>query len=290
MRKELISKRTRLEFREWLVSWTLRTIEDLFEGHNIGHVPLPVEELPGGQRCSLVECYYASVDWTNADHVRRVLDAYEDILLEIPDECSQQKEKLIKYLERDGHAYVEGRITSDSLGNVLAIELPPVMLDTAHLAIHIERINAAVAADPALAIGSTKELVESTLKTILLGMGVSFDDKKDDVPALLKKAQKTLDLVPSEVVEAKRGAEIIRKVLSNLGAIVIGVAELRNLYGTGHGKAGSSRGLTVRHSRLVAGAGAALCGFLLETYEHRCAASSKKLQKAAVRGSRNVSV
>lgn len=269
MSKELISKKTRLEFREWLVGWTLRTITDLFDGHDIELVPLPEEELPSGQRRSLVECYYASVDWTDASHVRRVLYAYEDILLEMSDEHTQQKAKLIKCLERDGYTYIQDRIASDHPSSALASSLPQFALDTAHLAVHVERINSAAANDPALAIGSTKELVESTLKTILVGMGVPYEDRKEDVAALLKKVQKALDLVPSEIEGAKRGSEIIRKVLSNLGAIAIGIAELRNLYGTGHGRAGGSSGLTPRHSRLVVGAGAALCSFLLETYEHR---------------------
>jgi hypothetical protein len=39
---------------------------------------------------------------------------------------------------------------------------------------------------------------------------------------------------------AERGADIIRRTLSKLGAVAIGVAGLRHLYGTRHGKGDQS--------------------------------------------------
>ncbi|WP_309735429.1 abortive infection family protein [Chamaesiphon sp. OTE_75_metabat_556] len=120
-----------------------------------------------------------------------------------------------------------------------------------------------------MAIGSTKELIEATLKTILNGCNLVYDDKKDDIPKLLKQVQKVLELAPDDVDSSRKGAEIIKKVLSNLGSVAVGIAELRNLYGSGHGKGQKSQGLTSRHARLVVVSGTTLCAFLLDTYEHR---------------------
>lgn len=50
------------EFREWLVGWTLREISDLFEGHGFTRAYVSDEELPGGQRRGLVECYYRNIN------------------------------------------------------------------------------------------------------------------------------------------------------------------------------------------------------------------------------------
>jgi hypothetical protein len=47
--------------------------------------------------------------------------------------------------------------------------------------------------------------------------------------------------------QAAKGAETIKRVLSNLPTIVQGLAELRGLTGTGHGKEGKARGLQPRH-------------------------------------------
>lgn len=62
---------------------------------------------------------------------------------------------------------------------------------------------------------------------------------------------------------------MIRRLLSNLGNIAQGLGELRNLYGTGHGKHGKSKGLNPRHARLAVGAASTLALFLFETHQER---------------------
>ncbi len=133
MPRELISRRTQREFQEWLVGWTLRTISDLFDDHNVQSISLPEDRLPSGQRRSLVACYYASIDWGKSQDVRRILDAYEDILAEIPATSEDGKQKLIQYLEKDGYTYDRGRIVSQGLDAALVDTIPTVGLDTEHL-------------------------------------------------------------------------------------------------------------------------------------------------------------
>jgi hypothetical protein len=76
----------------------------------------------------------------------------------------------------------------------------------------------------------------------------------------------TIDLEPTKVSPNAKGSEIIKRTLSNLGQIVTGIHELRNLYGTGHGNVRQS-GVNPRHARLVVGAGATLASFIIETFE-----------------------
>lgn len=73
--------------------------------------------------------------------------------------------------------------------------------------------------------------------------------------------------MPEGIPDAARGADVLKRLLSNLGTIGNGLAELRGLYGTGHGKDGSAVGLKPRHARLAVGAAAALAVFLFETHE-----------------------
>ena len=262
-----LSKKTMTEFREWLVGWTLRSIADLFEDHGFTPANIPDEELPGGQRRSLVECYYKNIDLKNADHVRRLLAVYADVLFAAPEEFREGKQKLVRLLERDGFKYHdEGRIEVPA--TLALASIPQVGLETAHLDVYLTRINGALEKDPELAIGSAKDLVEGTLKSILVGLKEPFDEKGGDVQVLLKKVQKRLDLAPEGVDGAKRGAETIRRTLSNLGQVVIGVFELRNLYGSGHGR---TRRNAVDHrlAKLAVGSAGTLCHFLLETYEVR---------------------
>ena len=272
---DLISKKTRSEFQEFLVSTTIREIERYFDNHDIQFTPLPIEKLPSGQRRSQVAQYYASIDWTNAKQVRQVLNVFFDILSDLTGTTDSWNadfrqtwiDKLTKVLQKDGYQFdnrkisVVGQIASfDDLENATDL------LDKGHFQEYIERIKKSIDQDPGLAIGSTKELVEATLKTILTELQTPAD-KDDDIPKLLKQVQKALDLVPDDVDDAKKGADIIKVLLSNLGQVVIKVAELRNLYGTGHGKDKKRKGLNERHARLTVGAGVTLATFLLETFE-----------------------
>jgi hypothetical protein len=77
--RDLISQRTRRAFREHLVAAsTLREIEALFEDEGIACS----QEIPAvsGERRTLIEQYYATVNWTSARDVGRVLQVYETIL------------------------------------------------------------------------------------------------------------------------------------------------------------------------------------------------------------------
>lgn len=129
---------------------------------------------------------------------------------------------------------------------------------------HISRIRQAVETDPELAIGSTKEMLETVLKTVLEHFGET--PANEDLPELLKRAQKKLNLDPSEFDSDARGQQVIKRTLSNLGQIVSGINELRNMYGTGHGKTRRTK-IQHRHARLVVNTGASLAVFLIETFE-----------------------
>jgi len=60
--------------------------------------------------------------------------------------------------------------------------------------------------------------------------------------------------------------ETVKRVLNNLATVVQGLAEIRGLYGTGHGKEGRAKGVQSRHARLAVGAASALVTFLFQTH------------------------
>jgi hypothetical protein len=140
--------------------------------------------------------------------------------------------------------------------------------DPGYVAQQIARMETAVTNDPGLAIGTAKELVESCCKTILQDRGVTFS-KSADTPELVKLTSRELELTPEDIPEKARAADTIKRLLSNLATITQGVAELRNHYGTGHGKAAGAKGLQVRHARLAVGAASTLAVFLAETHNER---------------------
>ena len=138
--------------------------------------------------------------------------------------------------------------------------------NSAYITKQIHRIEQAVESDPDLAIGTAKELIETCCKSILEERGKALPGTPD-IPTLTKTTFKELDLVPESVHEAARGRDTVKRILSNLSTIGNGLAELRSLYGTGHGKGHQSSGLHSRHAKLAAGTTASLVTFLYETHK-----------------------
>jgi len=143
-----------------------------------------------------------------------------------------------------------------------------VEFNAEYLANQILRMEQSVESDTALAIGTAKELIETCCRTILEERRKPVQGTPD-IPALIKATLKELALVPEGVPEATKGREIIKRLLSNLSTIVQGLAELRGLYGTGHGKEGRTLSLKPRHAKLAVGAAATLATFLFETHKEK---------------------
>ena len=141
-------------------------------------------------------------------------------------------------------------------------------LDAGWMQKEIERLELAVESDPALAIGTAKELVETCCKSILTRQKVEFT-KSATLPDLTKLLTKELRLVPEGISDEAKGVETIRLLLRNLTTITQYLSELRSLYGSGHGRDGRHRGLEPRHARLAVGAAVAFIDFVSETYHTR---------------------
>jgi len=277
----IISKKTRLEFREYFVTTTLRHISQEFDAAD---VPCDADYNPpeSGARRSLVEQYYHAVDFSSWRDVRKLLRVYENVMLSLEDRiktplwgnnkdeyAERTFEVLKRCVERDGLLYSEGKILP-ATGTPAVEELADAAhaLDAQVLHQQIERMRNAVDDDPALAIGTAKELLETTCKTILADYEVQADPSWDTT-RLVKEARAVLRLVPEDVPDSAKGADIIKRLLSNLGQISQGLAELRNLYGTGHGRDGRAKGLPSRHARLAVACASGLATFLFETHQAR---------------------
>ncbi|WP_210256097.1 abortive infection family protein [Chelativorans sp. Marseille-P2723] len=141
-------------------------------------------------------------------------------------------------------------------------------LDAGWMQKEIERLERSVDTDPALAIGTAKELVESCCKSILAKRNVEVS-RKADLPELTKLVAKELKLVPDGISDEAKGAETVRLILRNLTALTQYLAELRGMYGSGHGRDGRHRGLEPRHARLAVGAAVAFIDFVADTHHRR---------------------
>ncbi len=130
----------------------------------------------------------------------------------------------------------------------------------------INLMETAIESAPHIAIGIAKELIETICKTILNERKISYD-KEWDLPKLLKETNKELKLTPNDIHNEVKASETIKSILGSLSNVVQGIAELRNSYGSGHGKDAKFRGLSPRHAKLAVGASTTLAIFLLETHK-----------------------
>ena len=281
MSGDLISMKTRQVFREHLVGWTLRTISDEFDA---ARVVCDFEYQPpvSGQRRALIEQYYHSVNWTDWRDVKKILQVYENVMQsaiefestltmesssQVKNAMSLTIKRMTESLRRDGFHYADGKIASGAgMPSLNDIKEAAAQFDAKHLADQIRRIEQSIDTDPALAIGTAKELIETCCRTILSERGKNVVGNPD-IPALTKQTLKELNLVPEDISDRVKGSEAIKRLLSNLATIGQGLAEIRNLYGTGHGKDGTSRPIKSRHAKLAVGAASTLAVFLFETHK-----------------------
>lgn len=164
--------------------------------------------------------------------------------------------------------YAAQRLLSGAVRAVTRARAAADALDAGWMQREIQRLERAIDTDPSLAVGTAKELVETCCKTILTRQKVDYP-KGSDLPKLVKLVATELRLVPESISEAAKGADIIRGILRNLATITQGLAELRGLYGTGHGRDGKYRGLGPRHARLAVASAVAFVDFVTETYHDR---------------------
>lgn len=115
------------------------------------------------------------------------------------------------------------------------------------------------------AIGKAKELVESCCKTILAKQHIELD-KKWTLSELTGKTLKHLRLTPSDVDTENPFVDSLKKLLGSLKGMVSPLAEIRNAYGSGHGREVDFKELDSRYSRLVVGASITLVEFIWASY------------------------
>jgi hypothetical protein len=198
----------------------------------------------------------------NRDEALKLIQHFNDQLR--PEGWSLVEEERIAGRPR----FVPRRLRLDGARSVSRAKSVADALDAGWMQKEIERLENSIERDPALAIGTAKDLVETCCKSILAKRNIS-PSRTADIPELTKLLCKELQLVPDEISDKVRGAETIRLILRNLTALTQYLAELRGLYGSGHGRDGKHRGLEPRHARLAVASAVAFIDFVTDTYHRR---------------------
>lgn len=276
-RTELVSRRFRSRLMEAFVGhYILREIRTEFEDAGIAQRFGAPSVEHRGERRALVQSFYDAIDFREPGAAARFMGVAASVLRRLHRLCEDPiygPSELVRGLMEEARAcgweYRDGVLVGASVAPaapcLVDARALAESLDLPHLRQQLARVDSAVATDPDLAIGGAKEIVETVCKTILRERNVGFGPR-EEVQPLARKAFSALRQLPEDVPEAAKGAEVIRIMLQHLAAVPQSMAELRNMYGTGHGRDGKARGLQPRHARLAAGVAATLATYLLETH------------------------
>lgn len=277
MSRDIVSKATRNEFREFLVGYTLREIEMTFDAG--GLTPLKgYDPQVDGQRRSLVECYYANIDFTSVPAIKRLLAVYEEVIENLqqiadrnPEDQNVTMNALLRRMEKDGFRYENGRFVADA-ANAAIVHAPTlVKLTEESIQEHVEKARQKVAnGDSAGAIASAYTLVEGFLKQLLRKTNTAFSESEGDIRVLYKAVCTPLRMDPKgESLE-----NYLKAILEGLQRQIGGLFEVANKASDRHARRYNP---APHHARLAVNAAFTLCEFLLESLEYQ----QKKEQRRA---------
>jgi len=125
-------------------------------------------------------------------------------------------------------------------------------LDTAYVRGKVDLMSKSINTDTDLAIGTAKELLETACKSILKEKGV-IADPSWSLSRLIRETSDKLDFKPKEAEDPAKAEQSIKQILGGISSIVHGVSELRNAYGSGHGKDADFKGLEAKYAKLLVG-------------------------------------
>lgn len=191
-----------------------------------------------------------------------LLDYYEDNY-EYEIECNNEYSKLYSKCKQ----IIKYNYSNHSPLSPVAENLKQ-QFSSEYLSTQIDLMLKMQSENPTEAIGKSKELIESCCKTILDKNEIKWD-KNWDVGQLIGKTLTLLKLMPRDIPDTSPASDEIKAILGNLRAIATKLAELRNPYGSGHGKSATYKGLEERHAKLAVGSSITLVSFIWDTYEMR---------------------
>lgn len=114
-----------------------------------------------------------------------------------------------------------------------------------------------------LALGSAKELLEIVCKSILSEKNLIY--RRYDPFKTFKETINSVGILESSSASNKEQADrSIRQILSGLNSVIQGVSELRNGYGSGHGKEASFKRLEPQYVEFVVSIVSNIVVFILQ--------------------------
>jgi len=173
--------------------------------------------------------------------------------------------EIIQVSEISGKPVFEGRQKIIGKSHLVAKKAEiKKYLNTEYVNNKINLMNEAVSSDTDLAIGTAKELIETACKSILK-KHEKESDPNWNLGKLLKETSDILDFKPKKASNPDKADTSIKQILKGITTLINGVAELRNAYGSGHGKESDFQMLESKYAKLIVGTVSEIVIFYLAT-------------------------
>ncbi len=130
----------------------------------------------------------------------------------------------------------------------------------------VELMFSSIATHPTQTIGTAKELIESCCKTIFKRENRKIESNKN-LSEQVSSVLEHLGIAPKQIPSHAKKSNSIKGIITGLTKSVQHLAELRNDYGSGHGKDASYKGLSERHAKLAVGCSSTIVNFLWDSYK-----------------------
>jgi hypothetical protein len=209
------------------------------------------------RRRKLLGEYLRSLDYESPGDVRRFVKFCGFLLRDLPQDSATFL-SISTPLARDGWVWVNGELVRRDISDPedLARRHPTKLVRE-----HLWRIERDLIDDPAGAVSSAKNLIESVCLGILSDHGKAYE-RNGGIGPLVKSCYESLGLAS----QANEYEKSLAKVLGGLNSIAQGVTSLRNAEGTGHGRLEETR-LNRVVARLGVNAAVTICAFLVDYAE-----------------------
>jgi len=196
----------------------------------------------------------------DSSEVNRLLQIFNDNL-------SNDRFEIVEKSKISGKPLFVGRIKISGSETITKKgETLKQILNAEYVTQQINLMEVSIETSPYVSIGIAKELIETCCKSIFDERNETCD-KNWDLPRLMKETTKLLKLTPDDIPNEAKAATSIKQILVSLSSVVQGISEIRNEFGSGHGKDGKFKGLQPRHAKLAVGASSTLAIYLLETHQ-----------------------
>ncbi len=280
------------ELRLTEFNWSGRFAESAFLGRIFDLIKLPSMDYRHSNMAEDVEQHrdhwqdWGGPDWVYDDHRLNLLRCDDGILLNFlcetlnpvvrskEEEVEKFADIINKHLVRDGleiypASYISGRplfagrehnqVRMDAVADAHQVA---VTLQSTHIMAQITRMQT-MDRDPALAIGTAKEFVESMCKNILTAHGITTSGS-ENLPQLVRTTMKALNILQES--DSKNAMD---RALGALASLTHGLAELRGQLGSGHGHHPDVPVPPLILAKLAVGAATTLGVFLYEAHSQK---------------------